>query len=307
MPKLLLVIAACAFVILLGATVWLFWINRNEKLISRVSSILALGVAAVFVAVFAGMKDVNTERTFFVEWPYDSNLKSMPMIIPSSSRPFELMLSSASMRAASTVGSVNGNPPKRARPSNSDQVFTFYLELLQAQILHEIRDFQGTQKISSTESPSAFVPVKIPNNYRYSDDVLMPLMKTNPFLNEMDKFEWNHLGIQIPKGTEISFVSVPTSPSSGPEKRVVRLSKPNYFEIDIELVPRGMSPGVPEYLKGSQTLASQPGLQTHLERVGLMITERARFPRYTSQGSESAGYQQWVSDLFKAIQITFGE
>ena len=307
MPKLLLVIAACAFVILLGATVWLFWINRNEKLISSVSSILALGVAAVFVTVFAGMKEVNSERTFFVEWPYDSNQQSMPMVIPSSARPFELTLNSASMRAAYAVGSLNGNPPKRARPSNSDEVFTFFLELAQAQILHEIRDFQGTQKISSTESPAAFVPVKIPNNYRYSDDVLMPLMKTNSFLNDMDRFEWHHVGIQIPKGTEISLISVPTSPNSGPEKRVVRLSKPNYFEIDIEVVSRGMSPGVPEYLKGSQTLASQPGLQTHLQRVGLMITERARFPRYTSQGSESAGYQQWVSDLFKAIQITFGE
>src|SRR5882672_3209300 len=133
MPKLLLVIAGCAFVILLGATIWLFWLNRNEKLISSVSSILALGVAAIFVTVFAGMKEVNNERTFLVEWPYDSNQHSMPMVFPSSARSFELTLNKASMRAAYAVGSINGNPPKRVRPSKADEVFTFYLELVQAQ------------------------------------------------------------------------------------------------------------------------------------------------------------------------------
>jgi hypothetical protein len=305
MPKVLLIIAGCAFVVLLGATIWMLIVNWNEKLLSSVSSIIALGVAAVFVAVFAGMKEVNTERAFLIEWPYDNVQRSMPMIVPSSVRTFELTLNRASMRAAYAVNSVNGNPPKKSRPQNPQEVFGFFLDLAQAQILNEIRDFQGNQQINSAENPATFVPVKIPNNYRYSGDVFSSLMKTNPFLNDMDKFTWDHVGIQLPKGTEISLISVPSSPITGPEKRVVQLTKPNYFQIDIEVIARGSSPGVPVYLTGSQTLAGQPGLEGHMERVGMMITEKAHFSRYTSQGDESQGYQKWAGDLFKAIEIAF--
>lgn len=307
MPKSLLIVAACAFAVLLGATIWMLVVNWNEKLLSSISSIIALGVAALFVAVLAGMKEVNTQRVFVIEWPFDNARRSLPMIVPSSMRPFELTLSNASTRATYAVSSVNGNPPKRPRPNNANEVFVFFLDLVQAQMLTEIRNFQGNQMISSSDSPTAFVPVRVPKNFKYNGEVFASLMNSNPFLNDMDKFLWDHVGIQLPKGTDIALLNIPTSPATGPEKRIVRFKKSNYFQIDIEVTALGSWSGTPAYLNGSQTLADQPELQKHLEVIRLVITERAYFPRYTSQGDESQGYQKWADDLFKGIQIAFSQ
>jgi len=75
-------------------------------------------------------------------------------------------------------------------------------------------------------------------------------LKGNPFaLLATEEFYWQHGRFPVPPGTTVELLHSPSSPKTGVEKRSIRLAKPLFFQLTIEIEPLGLDSGIPSDLE----------------------------------------------------------
>ena len=134
-------------------------------------------------------------------------------------------------------------------------------------------------------------------DYRGHD--FLAILASNRFSNsDSEEFGWEHGHFPLPKNTKLEIHYIPTSPNTGPEKHVVRLAKPHYFQIDFVVEPLGAT-GLGVLPNGVHL---EPQLAAQCETYQLKITMRAAFEKFTAGSSESSEYKEWANWLFARLQ-----
>ena len=141
--------------------------------------------------------------------------------------------------------------------------------------------------------------MKLSKTSDYPGRNFIAVLAGNRFSNsDFEELQWEHGHFPLPKNSGLEIFRVPTSPETGPEKYVVRLSKPHYFQIDFIVETLGATGlGVlPNGVHLQQQVAAQ------CETDQLKVTMKARFEKFTAGNAESAEYKEWANWLFAGLQ-----
>jgi len=138
----------------------------------------------------------------------------------------------------------------------------------------------------------------------YPGKTFLGIVAVNRFSDsDLERFKWEHGHLPLPKGTRVTLIHVASSPASGPEKFILRLKKPLFFEMDFVVEPI-VTTGTGEppigWLPPGVRLA--PELAARCETYEFQITMRATFERVTAGNSEAQEYKDWADWLFSRVR-----
>lgn len=111
-----------------------------------------------------------------------------------------------------------------------------------------------------------------------------------------EQFWWSMRKLRLPSGTSLELFWIPSSPTTGVEKRGVRLRKPAFFAVTIQLEPIGIGGGLPQGVTVSEAERSRAG--TFFAKVSI----HSEFERLTSGNRRTGQYKQWVSWLSEQLR-----
>jgi hypothetical protein len=309
MATMILAAAIGGFVLLLGATITLVFLNWSEKTLTPVLSILLVGTATTLVAVLVPLKESTIESALSTSVVLDTVEGAPVMVIPDPKSP------KITSRLSELVGL--GRPAINRdgkavitieKPTNVDERFAFCGELLQYQLLRTVEKLQrGGWKVGNIFGASTATvnkPMKLSEIQDYPGKAFLSVVAGNRFSNsDMERFGWEHSHFPLPRKTKVNFVRVPSSPTSGPEKFILRLKKPLFFEIDFVVEPlAGTGKGV---LPAGLALA--PELTARCETYHFQVTMRATFERLTAGNSQTQEYKDWANWLFSGVRDNIGD
>jgi hypothetical protein len=195
-------------------------------------------------------------------------------------------------------------------PRNDDEMLTFCGELLQYDFLKSIRDIQaGSQAMTSDlvhgrVTMSLELGAKLSHMTSYPATVFGSVIASNRFSNsEMESFYWDGLTFPLPTNTKIRLIHQVSSPETGPEKHIIQLRKPRYFDIEITLKPI-MSPGPGVVPDG---IILDPDVQKRCRTFRYQVSLRSDFDRRTSGKWETDELKKWAKWLFEELGKRLGD
>lgn len=110
------------------------------------------------------------------------------------------------------------------------------------------------------------------------------------------KFYWEDAKFLVPKGATVELYHTPSSPNTGPEKRGIRIKKPMFFTVDIQLGLISMHhQGLPPGLWVSPEEANEAAT------VLVEVVQQARFERLTAGNTRTDEYRIWAAWLFERL------
>jgi hypothetical protein len=243
MGTAIIVVGVAGFLLLFAATAALVVLNWSEKTLAPVLSILLVGTVTTLAAVLVTLKGSTIESAFPTSVVLDINDGAPVFVIPDAANPdvssrlheFVMLGRPVANRDGKTVRTVE-------KPTTEGERFTFVGELLQYRLVHVIEDLQrggwtaGMTFGASTASVDMALPLSDAENF--SNQAVLSALATNRFSNsDMERAHWEHGRFPLPKNARMSLLHVPTSPSTGVEKYIVRLEKPMFFQIDFIVEP----------------------------------------------------------------------
>lgn len=101
--------------------------------------------------------------------------------------------------------------------------------------------------------------------------------------------------------TDIEMGYEPAAEGRGPERTLVRLTKPGFFDLSFWIEPQGSTSAVPAGLRVSDEQVK------HIATHGFLITLKARFHRLRSQHWEMPEYKQWASETYQRLKARLGD
>jgi hypothetical protein len=309
MATMILVAAIGGFVLLLGATIALVVLNWSEKTLAPVLSILLVGTATTLAAVLVSLKESTIESAFSTSIVFDTAEGAPAMVIPDPNSPKVSSRLSELVRLGRPATNRNGKTVMTIqKPTNANERFTFCGELLQYRLLRAVERLQrGGWKVGQlfgTSTAKVTKPMKLSKIQDYPGRVFLNLVAGNRFSDsDMERFEWEHGHFPLPKNTAVSLIHVASSPVVGPEKFILRLRKPLFFQIDFVVEPLGATGmGI---LPSGLTLA--PELTARCETYQFQVTMRATFEKLTAGNSQTQEYKDWANWLFSLVREDVGD
>lgn len=290
MMKLIIVCATVGFLLVAAATVLLAWLNWSPRLYVPVTTSLLIGVSTGFVSIAMTLKPTHTIRTFAAGVVVFREEVGAPAAIP--------LTHEAALRL--NIGALLNQLPAEDRTARgADAVFTLGLEAAQYALVKLIREIEGggwatanvggvTSAVVRSMPPTTVAPV----DERHIAEVLAP----NRFASiPSEVFYWKHLRFALPPNTRVELYHTPPSPTEGPERRGVRLIKPRFFRIDIQLQPMGIDSGLPAGIDIAEGERARAGT--------LYFTLRAtvEFERLTAGNQRTEEYKAWADWLVGEI------
>lgn len=303
MATLILIVAAGGFLLLTAATITLVVLNWSEKTLAPVLSILLVGTTTILATVLVSLKASTIESAFTTSVVLDTNEGLPPIIIPDASNPRV----SARLMEFNRLGRPAVNRDEKTtitiqRPTNEDDRFRFTGELLQYRLLHIIGQLQrGGSKVGQMFGASIAAvkkPIQISTLEDYPGTTFLDVIVSNRFSNsDMERFFWEHIHIPLPRNTKVSLVHVPTS-SVGPEKFIVQLKKPLFFDIQFVIQPMGAT-GLGILPAG---LTLQPDVAARCQTYQMQVTMQAEFEKITAGNSQTQEYKDWANWLYSGVK-----
>jgi hypothetical protein len=309
MAKLIVFSASAGFLLLMISTIALVVLNRSEKILAPVLSILLVGTATTLATILAILKESNKQESFVTSVVFDSVTGAPASITPDQGDPklvFRLSELSDLGRPAVTR---NGMAEVTIqRPETEDQRFRFCAELLQYRIVQIINKIQrgGSILIQTGRSvrSAASVPMKLSRIEDVPGRTFLPIVGVNRFSNsDMEHFWWEHGHFPVPKKTRVSLIHQPSSSTTGVEKFVVRFEKSLFFRIDfvVEPLPASGEGVVPEGLRVDAATAA------HWRTYPFQVTMRATFDKITAGNWETEEYKNWADWLFSRVRDSLAD
>jgi hypothetical protein len=291
-------------ILLFAATLALVVLNWSEKTLTPFLSILMVGTATTLAALLVTLKESTIESAFATSVVLDTNDGAPPLIIPDASSPkLTSRLSELSSLGRPAINRDGKTVITVQKPTDEAERFTFCSELLQYRIIHFIEELQRGGWTAGMRFGASIATVRKPMRLSalqdYPGKTFLSVVASNRFSDsDMERFRWEHGHVPLPKKTMVSLIHVPTSPTTGVEKFIVRFKKPLFFQIDFLIEPllaTGMSvlpPGLvlpPEIAARSQTYQFQ-------------VTMHATFDKVTAGNSQTQEYKDWANWLFSGLQ-----
>jgi len=307
MATMIIVAAVSGCVLLLGTTITLVVLNWSEKTITPVLSIFLIGTSTTLATVLVMLKESTVESAFTTSVVFDTAQGAPAMVTPNpnspkiSSRLSDLVLLGrpAINRDGKTVITIQ-------KPTSLDETFTFCGELLQYQLLLTIEKLQrGGWKVRQTLGASTATvskPMKLSKIQDFPGNAFLHVITSNRFSDsDMERFHWEQGHFPLPRNTIVSLIHL--APDRGPEKFVVRLKKPLFFQIDFVVEPlAGTGMGV---LPAGVTLP--PELAARCQTYQFQVTMRATFERLTAGNSQTQEYKEWANWLSSRVQDSLAD
>jgi hypothetical protein len=304
--EMLLIWAICAgFVVLFIAAVTLVWLNRSEKTLAPVVSILLVGTATTLVAVIVPLKETTANSEFATSVVLDTRDGRPPFEITNAppNRPNVQLLDLFPISRPAVTK--DGKPTATTvDPTNDNERITFASGLIQYRLIRLIQQLQrgGTSAGYSygTSFATVTTAMKTSDSVDYSPAELTAAVASNRFANsDGETFHWQQVGFPVPPKTQLRL----SSPSASGGQYAVILQKPMFFRITltIETLPWTAAGVLPQGL--SVRPDSVPYCQTYHFRVSM----RAVFEKLTSGNYRTEEYKGWVSKLFDAVKDKLSE
>jgi hypothetical protein len=147
-------------------------------------------------------------------------------------------------------------------------------------------------------------PMKLSKIQDYPGETFLRVIASNRFSDsDMERFYWEHGHLLLPTNTNVSLIHTAPSSASGPEKFILRLKKPLFFEIDFIVEPLGAT-GMGILPPG---LALNPELTARCETYQFQISMRATFEKLTAGNSQTQEYKDWANWLFSRVKDNLGD
>jgi hypothetical protein len=295
--------------LLFCSTAILVYFNWSERVFAPIYSIVLVGTATALVTVLLTVKETTAEGVFTTSIVFDQAAGAPPLIVLDPQNPgITSRLSEYSRLGRPMRGQGNQAFTTIPSPVNQAERFTFTAELLQYRIVKLINEMQrggfAVGMIGGAAFSRVAVPMRLSKTSDYPGHDFIAVLANNRFSNsDIEEFQWEHGHFPLPKNSELDIFRVPTSPKTGPEKYIVRLSKPRYFQIDFVVEPLGATGlGVlPNGVHLDLQLAAQ------CETDQLKVTMKAVFEKFTAGSSESSEYKEWADWLFAGLQEKLGD
>jgi hypothetical protein len=301
MDKFIYIAAALSCFLLLSLAGILAKLNWNDEVRGRAFSIVLGGAAALLIAVLSTLKASQFQKSYVTAVPFN-DVAGGPPLTGSTSGPrwdeLAMLARPAVQKNGKTVVTISTPSP--------DERFSFCGELVQYEITKKIRELSrgGRWKISITPSGaqgSLSPEMKLSNGVDVPGKTYLSQISKNRFSNsDIEQFYWNSALFVLPPEADLELEHLPTSPSTGTEKFLVRLVKKMYFRYEILIEPLASTgPGaVPPPLQG----VLSPEVQQKTNTYFYQITTKATFERLTSGSKESGEYRQWLEWLSSMLQ-----
>jgi len=305
MGTAIVVAAMVGFALLLVATVTLVIMNWSEKTLAPVLSILLVGTATTLAAVLVSLKPSSLESAFATSVVLDTSEGAPPLVIPSlGTNPKTASRLSELSRLGHPARNQDGKTVITIeKPTTEDQRFTFCGELLQYRIFQIIKALQRGGWAVGQGLGGAFAsvsrPMRLSHVQDYPGKTFLDVVAANRFSNsDMERFHWEYGHLPLPRNTSTTLIHVPSSPATGPEKFIVRLHKPLFFNIDIVAEAMGATgPGVLPL-----GLVLQPEIAARCQTYQLQVTMQASFEWITAGNAQTQEYKDWADWLFSGLK-----
>lgn len=309
MGTAIIVVGVAGFLLLFAATAALVVLNWSEKTLAPVLSILLVGTATTLAAVLVTLKKSTIESAFPTTVVLDTSDGAPVFVIPDPASPDLTSRLSELVSLGRPVVNRDGKTISTiAKPTTESERFTFVGELLQYQLVRTIEDLQrGGWTAGLTLGASVATvdtAMTLADGESLSNQAVLSAVASNRFSNsDMEKFHWEHGRFPLPQNARLSLVHLPTSPSTGTEKHIVRLEKPMFFRIDFIVEPL-LSTSLGALPKG---LVLDPHVATRCETYHFQVTMRATFEKITAGNSRSEEYKEWAPQLYSGIKEKLGD
>lgn len=309
MATLIVAAAVLGFVLLLAATLTLVLLNWSEKTYGPVLSILLVGTATMLAAVLVTLKGAVIDSAFTTSIVLDTAAGRPPLIALDQNH----LKPTSRLRDLSTLGQPIVNLDGKTvatiqKPTTEDERFRFCAELLQYEILLSIAKLQrGSTKVGylfGASTASVKKPMRLSDQVDHPGTDFLNVVASNRFSNsDLQKFEWEHSHLPLPRDTSLKLIHVPSSPETGTEKFTVELQKPLFFTIRFIIEPLGgTGPGtLPSGVMLDQQLAA------HCQTYHFQVTTNAEFRWISAGNRRTQEYKDWANWLFSEVADSIGD
>jgi hypothetical protein len=286
MLKVLVVLAVLGFVLISAATAILAWLNWSSRLYTPVITALLIGVLTGFVSIASTLKASRISKAFATAAVVYRDQPMAPVVLPRTVRAAQRF------DFAGLLSQVPHSNPNRA---SVDDVINVGVEAAQYSVFKLIREIDAggwasaniggvTTPIVRTSSPTRLVAIDA--------RALQSALAATRFADiPTEKFYWQTLTFTAPPGTKVEMYHVPSSPSTGVERRGIRLSKSLFFNIDVTIEPLGLDSGLLSDVDVS------PADQSRAGTLLFRISGVADFDRLTAGNQRTDDYKRWVEWL----------
>ncbi len=226
--------------------------------------------------------------------------------------PFDTNLQDPHQEFYSDLLSLAGRPEKRPvdwlpykdRHLEADAGSSFAIRLVQYYIFKSIyrlhRGTSGGTKITVGKgvTPIEIEPILPPDATPYANEKILHMLSDNEFLRPMDKMLWtsDSRRLQVPKGTDVSFVEEPAIPGQGRMLICrVRFERPSFYKLDFDVSSGVGANGMMPAGYDPQTV---PGATTWT----VTVTMRSEIQKRTDEGFQPDLYTAWVNALFDGLR-----
>jgi len=307
--KLILFTGYIGFALLFAVTIVLVLLNRSEKVLAPVLSILLVGTAATLAAVLAILKESKKEASFVTSVVLDTVAGAPAFITSDQGDPKLTQRFSDLFLLGRPAVRRNGDAIITiAKPNTEDESFTYCQELLQYHVFHTIEKLQrgGWRVVQTGRNVKATVsvPMKLSRVEDYPGRKFLPIVASNRFSNsDGERIWWEHGHFPLPKNATVSLIHQSSSPSTGTEKHVIRFEKPLFFQIDFAIEPLGATgEGVlPEGLHVNVETTA------HWRTYPFQVTLRATFDKITACNWQTEEYKSWADWLFSGLRESLAD
>jgi hypothetical protein len=299
-----------AGILLLGATTVLLYFNWNEKIYGPFFTILGVALATALATILFGLHETKVESAFVTSMVFDEENNEPPFVKVTEENHklgMRLMELHQLMPFPFRITPAGVQDVKIQKPANDDERLSYCAELLQYYLLQSIQKLQQGRierlTITKTSILSATpVPFKLSKTTDYGHGALLAVVKSNRFsIGEQQERWWNVSSFPLPAGTVISLPREAAS-STSPERFVVRLTKPHYFQIEVTVQMIGASE-IGVLPKGVALHEGQK--EKNFKTYHTQIFTSATFDKLTAGSKETEEYKAWSNWLFDNLQEQF--
>jgi hypothetical protein len=290
MPKLLVILVVLGFGMIAAATGILAWLNWSPRLYTPVATALLIGVLTGFVSIASTLKPTVVSRSFATAAVVYRDKLAAPIALPKSV---------AATQRLDLSGLLNQLSADQGPVASADSIINASVEAVQYSLVKLVRELQGggwasaniggvTTPIIRNPAPTTLVPIET--------EVMSAVLTNNRFFHlPSEKLYWQHFKLSTPPGTRIELYHLPSSPTAGLERRGLRLIKPLFFTVDLQIEPLGIDPGLPADVEVGAGERGRAGT------LLLKISGSANFERLTAGNQKTDEYKLWVEWLLNEL------
>jgi hypothetical protein len=300
-----------AGVLLLLATTVLLRFNWNEKIYGPFFTILGVGLATALATILFGLHETKVESAFVTSMVFDiQNNEPAYVQVTEENHKLGMRLMELHFLKPFPFRLMPAGPPQDIeikKPANDEERQSYCGEILQYYLLQSIQKLQQGRIERLTVTKTSFltatpVPFKLSKITDYGHGALLPIVAGNRFsIGEQQERWWKSSSFPLPSGTVISLVHE-TASSASPEKFIVRLTKPHYFQIDVAVQIIGVT-DIGVLPKGVVLQEGQK--DENFRTYHAQIFTSATFDKLTAGSKETEEYKAWANWLFNNLEEQF--